>query len=119
AVTITVTTSIGQGSTSFNLTVNDAALTDTSTAPASQPSVSEGGTTATLVVATFTDAYAGDHSADFTAAGGGSATIHWGDGNDSTGSVSYNSTTHVYSVSGSHTYGDEHSAYAVTVDVVD
>src|SRR5262249_61492122 len=56
------------------------------------------GTAAALSGATFTDANPGDHSADF------SATIHWGDGSSSAGTVSYNSTTHSYTVVGNPTY---------------
>src|SRR5260370_19653061 len=60
-------TGIGQ----TTVTVNDANLTDTSTAPATQPSAAEGLTTGTLTVATFTDANPSSTAADFT------ATIHW------------------------------------------
>jgi RHS repeat-associated protein len=90
------------------VTVSDAALTDTSTA--ANPSATEGTSTGTLTVATFTDANPGDHSGDFT------ATIFWGDGLNSTGTVSYSGGT--YAVTGSHTYADEGS-YAVTVNVSD
>jgi len=50
-----------------------------------------------LTNTTFTDANPGDHTADFT------ATIDWGDGTaPTTGTVSYNSVTKVYTVAGSH-----------------
>src|SRR6202011_3053875 len=94
------------------VTVTDAGLTDTSSAPSTQPSVAEGASTGSLTLATFTDANPGDNHANFT------ATIHWGDGaSDSGVAVSYSNGT--YSVAGSHTYADEHSAYAVTVGVAD
>jgi hypothetical protein len=94
-------------------TANVSGLTDTSVAPGTQPSVTEGVSTGKLVVTTFTDTNPGDHSADFT------ATVHWGDGNDSPGAVSYDAGTQTYSVTGSHVYADEHAAHAVTVDVSD
>jgi PKD repeat protein len=94
-----------------SVTVNDASLTDTSSA--ANPNATEGASTGSLTVATFTDANPGDNHADFT------ATIHWGDGNiDSGVAVTYSGGT--YSVSGSHTYADENSSgYVVTVDVTD
>jgi hypothetical protein len=108
-VTITATDASGaQATTTFTLTVGDAALTDTSTT--TNPSATEGASTGTLAVATFTDANPGDNHGDFT------ATIHWGDGQSTSGTVSYNNGT--YAVSGSHTYAEEGS-YAVTVDVTD
>src|SRR6202011_3771207 len=94
------------------VTVTDAGLTDTSSAPSTQPSVAEGASTGSLTLATFTDANPGDNHANFT------ATIHWGDGSSDSGvAVTYSNGT--YSVAGSHIYADEHSAYAVTVDVAD
>ena len=66
-----------------------------------------------LTNATFTDANPGDHTADFT------ATIDWGDGTaPTTGTVSYNSVTKVYTVAGSHTYAEE-GTYTPTVTVKD
>ena len=67
---------------------------------------------AQLTGATFTDANPGDNSADFT------ATITWGDGHTSTGTVSYDSTTQTYSVDGSHTYAEEGSD-RISISVVD
>jgi hypothetical protein len=90
------------------VTVSDASLTDTSSTVSA--SGMEGSATSSILVATFTDANPGNNSADFT------ATIHWGNGNSGTGSVSYSSGT--YTVTGSTTYAEEGS-YAVTVDVVD
>src|SRR5207244_1950903 len=61
--------------------------------------------------ATFTDAFAGDHTADFT------ATITWGDGSaTSTGTVTYSNGS--YTVAGSHTYADE-GTYGISIAVVD
>jgi hypothetical protein len=101
------------GSTS-SYSVADAPLTDTSTPPSVQPSATAGAPTSTLTVATFTDANPGDHTGDFT------ATIHWGDSKDSAGTVSYDSSTGTYSVTGSHVYADANSSgYLVTADVSD
>jgi PKD repeat protein len=63
-----------------------------------------------VTVATFTHANGMEPAVDFT------ATIDWGDGTSSSGTVALSATT--YTVSGVHTYGDEKS-YAVTVRVVD
>jgi hypothetical protein len=68
-----------------------------------------------LTVATFID-QADASGTRYSTTGDFTATIHWGDGNDSSGTVSYANGT--YSVSGSHTYFDEGS-YPVTVDVQD
>src|SRR5262249_58170577 len=72
----------------------------------------EGASTGDIVVATFTDATPGDHTGDFT------ASINWGDGNTSTGTVSYDAGTATYSVTGSNTYADEGS-FAVAVHIAD
>ena len=70
---------LGIGQTT--VAVADANLTDTSSAVAATST--EGASTGTIVVATFTDANPGDNTEDFT------ATIHWGDGQTSTGTVGY------------------------------
>ena len=63
--------------------------------------------------ATFTDANPGDHTADMT------ATIDWGDnGPTSTGTVSYDVGTGVYTVDGSHTYAEDGS-YPISISVAD
>src|SRR5207249_543336 len=72
----------------------------------------EGTSTGNVVVATFSDANPGDHTADF------SATINWGDTTSSSGTVTYDAATGTYSVSGSHTYSDE-GTFAVSVSIVD
>jgi cyclophilin family peptidyl-prolyl cis-trans isomerase len=92
------------------------ALTDKSTAVASTGT--EGGAVNNVIAATFTDSNTGDHSADFTAANGGSATIHWGDGQTSTGSVAFNASSSIYTVTGSHTYAEQ-GTFNVTVDLSD
>jgi hypothetical protein len=113
SVVVTDNQSQASGSTS-SFSVADAPLTDTSTPPSVQPSATAGTSTNTLTVATFTDANAGDHTGDFTAA------IHWGDGKDSAGTVSYDSSTGAYSVTGSHVYTVPNSSgYLVTADVSD
>jgi hypothetical protein len=61
-------------------------------------------------VASFTDANTGGSTADFT------ATIEWGDGSSSTGTVSGSAGS--YSVSGSHTYAST-GPFEVIVKIVD
>src|SRR5207247_536120 len=92
---------------SLSATVADAALTATAGADIS---ATEGASTGTVTVATFSDANPGDHTADFT------VTIHWGDSSSSPGTVSF--AGGVYSVTGSHTYGDE-GTFTVAVDIAD
>jgi hypothetical protein len=59
-------------------------------------------------VATFSDSYLGNTTADFT------ATIDWGDGTSSAGTVS--GTAGAFTVSGTHTYADEgHFSVKVTL----
>jgi hypothetical protein len=98
-----------------SFSVADASLTATA---GSDISSTEGSSTGTVVLATFTDANPGDNSAEM------SATIDWGvkdgSGNEviSTGTVSYDATSSIYSVSGSNTYADEGS-HVVTVTISD
>ena len=69
-----------------------------------------GVSTGNVVVATFTD----PEGADPLAAYG--ATINWGDNQTSAGTITYNSTTGVFSVSGAHTYAAPGSdSIAVTI----
>ncbi len=65
----------------------------------------EGNTSGPVVVATFTDANPGNHTGDFTTA------INWGDSTplDSSGVITYNAVTKVYTVTGVHTYAEEGS----------
>ena len=92
------------------VTVGDAALTDTSSTVAA--SGTEGASTGSIVLATFTDANPGNNTADMT------ATINWGGaGSGSTsGTVTYSGGT--YTVTGSFTYGEEGS-YTPTVNIAD
>jgi hypothetical protein len=113
AFTVTVSVMDAGGSTLTGIgktavTVADAALADTSSSVSA--SSTEGLATSSIVVATFTDANPGNHGGDFT------ATIHWGNGVSSAGTVTYSSGTYI--VTGGTTYAEEGS-YAVTVDVVD
>ncbi|HUY36366.1 MAG TPA: DUF4214 domain-containing protein [Pirellulales bacterium] len=65
---------------------------------------------AQVALATFSHGNGNEPAGDFN------ATIHWGDGTSSTGSVSESGAT--YTVSGSHTYLDE-GPFAIAVQVVD
>ena len=88
--------------------VNDAALT---ASPGSNLSGTEGQAIPASVVATFTDANPNGVAGDFT------ATIDWGDGSTSAGTVS----TRIgggFQVSGGHTYADA-GTYSVTVTITD
>src|SRR5205807_1450611 len=96
-------------SVGLSATVADAALT-ASAGPAI--SATEGASTGTVTVATFTDANPGDHTADFT------VLITWGDGNTTSGAISYDSGAGTYTVTGSHTYAEE-GTYSITVDIND
>jgi PKD repeat protein len=69
------------------------------------------GTAFNGVVATFTDSRAGAMVGDFT------ATINWGDGTMTAGTITANGGG-VFSVSGMHTYGDEGS-FSVPVQITD
>ncbi len=80
------------------------------TATGKNVSATEGISTGTVTVATFTDANPLATTADFT------ATITWGDGTTSSGTVSESSG--VFTVGGSHTYAEDGS-YAPTVTIND
>jgi plastocyanin len=69
----------------------------------------EGSTATAQTVATFTDPGGAEPLADY------SATIDWGDGTSSTaGTISVDPTTHVFTVTGEHTYAQDGT---FTVDV--
>jgi len=68
----------------------------------------EGTALPTTILGTFTDAYAGDHSADFIAA------VDWGDNNSSGGSTNITYSAGTYTVTGSQTYFDE-GTYSVRI----
>jgi hypothetical protein len=89
--------------------VADAAL---NASPGPDINATEGASTGPVVVATFTDANPGDHTADFT------ASISWGDGITSQGSISYNPEAGTYTVTGDHTYTEE-GTYAISVNITD
>jgi hypothetical protein len=103
---VTITGGSGGGTTSPTAQVSDAPLTATvSVAP-----VVEGGSPSG-VIATFKDANSGAPLGDFT------ATIDWGDGTTTAGTIAKTGAG-VFSVSGSHPYGEE-GARTVTVTVKD
>src|SRR5207302_1216769 len=90
-------------------TVNDAALTASNGAGFT---ATEGNLSATVTVATFSDANLGASAADFAG-----TTITWGDGSAATAAtVTLSSGT--FSVTGTHTYADEGS-YTATASIVD
>ncbi|MGH7137873.1 MAG: DUF4214 domain-containing protein, partial [Pirellulales bacterium] len=99
--------------------VGGSTATATSTATITEPSITlsplavsgfERSSLANVAVATFT------HGNGVEAAGNFAATIDWGDGTVSTGTVSESGT--IYTVSGSHTYLDEGS-FKIAVHVSD
>ena len=76
-------------------------------------SATEGASSGSVVLATFTDANPGDHTSDFSAA------INWGDGtavDTTTGSVSFNAG--IYTLMGSHTYAED-GTYFASVRITD
>src|SRR5207253_1751008 len=90
-------------------TVNDAALTASNGAGFT---ATEGNLSATVTVATFTDANPGAVTADFAG-----TTIDWGDGSPATAAtVTLSSGT--FSVTGTHTYAEEGS-FTAAASVVD
>src|SRR5207302_480118 len=90
-------------------TVNDAALTASNGAGFA---ATEGSLSATVTVATFTDANPGASAADFAG-----TTITWGDGSAATAAtVTLSSGT--FSVTGTHTYAEEGS-FTAAASVVD
>ena len=109
--TITVTiTGAGGGTVQATptATVNNAAMSAT----AQSISATEGTTTGSVLLATFTDANASATAGDFT------ASVNWGDGdsNDTATSIVYNSNNQDFEVRGSHLYQHAGSeTYTVTV----
>lgn len=93
-------------SISSTAVVSDA---DALTAPTAAVSVSatEGTTFSSSALATFTNSYTGSVPADFN------ATIDWGDGTQSTGTVT--GSGGVFAVGGSHLYLDEMTATPVSI----
>ncbi len=88
--------------------VNDAALTPYNGAAIS---AQQNQSTGNVVTATFTDASANKDKADFT------ATIDWGDGKTSAGTVSV-ADNGTFSVTGSHTYAT-HGSLTVKTSIYD
>ncbi|HXD87863.1 MAG TPA: hypothetical protein VN641_15325, partial [Urbifossiella sp.] len=75
----------------------------------------EAASTGPVVLATLTDANPGDHTADFTTA------IDWGDGtpiDTTSGAVTFNPATGIYTITGSHIYPEEGTFFA-SVHVTD
>jgi hypothetical protein len=89
--------------------INSAVIdTVTGATPGANFSATDGASTGSVVVATFTGTSTGDPSSDFT------VTIQWGDGKTDPAAVRFSNG--VYLVTGSHTYTDE-GTYFVTVVV--
>jgi hypothetical protein len=108
AVKVTITdvdNTSNTATTSSTATVADAALT----AKGTTVSAVEGAST-TQTVATFTDADPAGTVSDYT------ATINWGDGSTSTGTIAASGSG--FKVSGTHTYAEE-GTDAITVTIKD
>jgi RHS repeat-associated protein len=91
---------------SSTATVSDASLSATGQNVNATESLSPG----TVVVATFTDAGGAEVSSEY------SATITWGDGSSTTGTIAYDSANQDFTVSGSHTYAEE-GKYGINVQI--
>jgi hypothetical protein len=93
-----------------------AAVSDAPLSATSIPfTVTEGASTGTISLATFTDADANGTAGDYT------ASIDWGDGSSTNGTIS-GSSGGSFGVSGSHTYADNlagNTPYTVTVSIAD
>jgi hypothetical protein len=109
AITVTVVDLAGQrAKLTGTATVADAPITAVGAAAVSLTE----GAAFTGTVASFTDAYAGAPSTDYT------ATIAWGDGHVSAGVITFDTVKQVYNVAGTNAYGDE-GTYTITVTVND
>ena len=98
-VTVTVNDAFGDyGQTSFLITVAEVPVVISPVA--ALPPINEGTSTGNVVVATFTDPAGAESPLEYA------ATIFWGDGSSSAGVVT-NTGGNTFSVSGSHTYGEE------------
>jgi hypothetical protein len=103
----------GGTSAASAFTITDAALTASGVAISATEGLSFSGQ-----VATFTDANPAAPLTDFTTGSGG-ATINWGNGSTSAGTVSQPGGVGTqFDVTGSHTYSDQGS-YTVTVTIAD
>jgi uncharacterized protein (TIGR03118 family) len=103
-----------EGADAISVTIgHDAAtaITVTSSASVNDPAVTatgaftftavEGATAAPQTVAIFTDPAGAEATANY------SATVAWGDGSSSAGTIAFDATTGIFTVSGSHLYSDE------------
>jgi glucose/arabinose dehydrogenase len=109
--TVTVTVRDGNGDTSqasFHVAVADAALQGTAT----PVNAVEGQAVTNVQVATFTDADPAGTANDYT------ATVRWGDGETSTGSISASGNGFVVTASKPHPYAEQGS-YTVQVSIQD
>jgi autotransporter-associated beta strand protein len=105
--TFTVVVADSDGATATasnnNFNVSDPAVV-LNASPITVPAIGEGQSTATVVVATFTDPGGAEVVGNYT------AMIDWGDGTPvSIGTISYDGGTQLFSVSGIHTYAEESS----------
>jgi hypothetical protein len=99
--------------TAMPVTVNSSAIVtevDLMATAKTLTNVTEGVSLSAVTVATFTDPGSPDPKGNF------SATIDWGDGGTSNGVVSGPNASGVFTVKGSHTYGDEGN-HTITVTV--
>src|SRR5262249_31593459 len=112
-----------EGTYAVAVQINDigraSASVGTSATVADAPLAAQGATLAPVegapfsgIVATFTDANPSAALADF------SATISWGDGNTSSGVITFDAATGVCTVSAANTYAEEGS-YPVSVQIND
>jgi hypothetical protein len=115
-----ITVTIHHESTTPQVVTSTATVSDPAVVATGGKSVTavEGATSASQVVATFTDPGGAEATGDY------SATINWGDGTASTGADSITVSGGVFSVYGSHKYGEESGAdhtgsnpYQITVTI--
>ncbi len=106
-VGVTITYSGSNATASTTAIVADAALTGTGASLSGTEGVALTG-----VIATFTDADPGGTVTDYT------ASIAWGDGNTSAGTIAYNSSLGYFTVTGTDTYADE-GTYHPNVSIQD
>jgi hypothetical protein len=113
---VTVTDKSGNTATiTGTATVADAALAGDSGSPDGTGggyvmTGTEGSDSGLQTVATFTDPGGAEDIGDY------SASINWGDGHTSAGTITYDSTTGLFTVQGSNTYAEE-SSYTVTTTI--
>ena len=105
SVTVTDSTLLSDTKT-FNVTVSDPAVVPTG---GFAFSAVEGALSASQTLATFTDPGGAESLADY------SATIAWGDGNTSTGTISFDGIS-TFTVSGADTYGEE-GVYTIAITI--